>query len=90
VYCRDGPSALPEKQSSEVDHFERVAQVRDIALKAYRAFFPLVEIDAHRSILREVRIDAAEIEVEVISHHLTVFRGILLGGQIRLNGRPLL
>ena len=68
------------EQSSEVDHFKRVAEVRNIALKAYRAFFPLEDIDAQRSILREVRADAAEIKVEVINHHLAVFRGILLSG----------
>jgi hypothetical protein len=66
------------KQPTEVDDFERVAQVCDVALKADRAFFMVVEIDTDRSILREVRIDAAELEVEVIHHYLTVFRGILL------------
>ena len=47
------------EQSSEVDQFKCVAQVREVALKAYLAFFPLVGIDAHRSMLREMRTDAA-------------------------------
>src|ERR1700733_14956443 len=73
-----GAKCVAGKQSSEVDDFKRIADVRDVGLEAYRAFFVLVEIDAHRSILREVRIDAAEIKVEVVNHHLAVLRGILL------------
>ena len=73
-----GAECVAGEQASEIDNFEGVAQVRNVTLKAYRAFFVLVEICAHRNILREIRIDATEIEVEVINHHLTIFRRVLL------------
>ena len=66
------------EQSSEVDEFERVAHVCDIALKPRGEFFTLEEIGSHRKVLREVRADAAAIEIEVIDHRLTVFCRILL------------
>jgi len=73
-----GAEGVAGEQSSEVDDFECVAEVLGVGLESQRAFFVLVEICAHRNILREIRIDATEIEVEVINHHLTVFRRVLL------------
>src|SRR5271154_3587454 len=67
------------EQSSEVDEFERITDVRDIALKPHVEFFALVHISPHRKILREVRANAVAIEIEVIDHHLAVFCRILLG-----------
>ena len=76
------------KESPEIDYFECVAQVLDVGLQVYRVFFVLVEIDAHRSIFREVRIDAAELKIEAINHRLTVFRGVKSWGFIRFEGQP--
>jgi hypothetical protein len=70
---------VAREQSSEVDDFERVSHVRDIALKPRGEFFTFEKIGSHRKVLREVRIDAAEIEIEMIDHRLTVFCRILLG-----------
>ena len=61
-----------------VDYFERIAQLRSVGPQARRTLFPLVEIGAHRSILREIRMDAVANEIEVINHYLTVLEGILL------------
>jgi hypothetical protein len=60
-------NCVAREQSSEIDQFKCVTQVCDVGLEAYRAFFMLVEVDAHRSILREVRIDAVAIKIEVIN-----------------------
>jgi hypothetical protein len=57
-----------------VDYFERIAQVRSVGLQAHRTLFPLVEIGAHRRILREIRMDAVANEIEVINHYLTYWR----------------
>src|SRR5271168_4773448 len=67
------------EQSSEVDEFERIANVRDIGLKPHVEFFALVNIGSHRKILREVRADAVAIEIEVADYHFAVFCRILLG-----------
>jgi len=80
--CRS--NGVTGEQTAEVDKFERVTHVRDIALKLHSAISPLVDIGLHRSILREVGIDAVTSEIEVIDHYLTVRRGILLRSQIRL------
>ena len=54
------------------------------AWKRSERFSRAIKIDSHRGILREVWQDAVAIKIEVINHHLAVFRGILLGCQIRL------
>jgi hypothetical protein len=75
---------VAREESSEIDQLKHVTQVRHVALKAYRAFFVPVKIKTDRNTLREVRKDAAAIKIQVVDDHLTVFRGILLLGQIRL------
>ena len=72
---------VAREQSSEVDEFERIAHVCDIALKPRGEFFTLEKIGSHGKVLREVRIDAAAIEIEVIDHRLAVFCRISAGTQ---------
>ena len=67
-------------EHSEVDYFERITQVRSVGLQAHRTIFPPVEIDTHRSILREIRMDAVANEIDVTNHYLTVLEGILSRG----------
>ena len=71
---------VAREQSSKVDKFERVANVRDIALKPRGEFFTLEEIGPHRKVLREVRADTVTVEIQVIDHHLAIFCCILFRG----------
>ena len=71
--------ALPENSPPKSITSSALLRFWASACKRTESFSRCVEIGAHRSILREVRTDAVAIKIEVIDHHLTVFRGILLG-----------
>jgi hypothetical protein len=72
---------IPRKQPSKVDQLERIPHVRDISLKPRGEFLTLENVGSDGKVLREVRIDAAAIEIEVIDHRLAVFCRISAGTQ---------